>query len=343
MYTEIYPLPKEKTKKLASYLASEQFDTRQPDCFKASPMWEKLTKNTFTAVNPGGVFLNSGHNYINPHYKDTLLNKLILYVLKISPIVKLLRLIRGITEGLLDRQNAFIKLSAKKTFESLNDCQYAQKYINFTPSLEKALSYNAIDIYSAVENIAHIKRTIHDRKLSDKLFFLEIGAGAGMTTLGLLETYPRARAIICDLPETIAVAYTLMSFFSKRNLKLMLPNEFEGDIDAVDADVLFIVPDQLPVLKPGSVDIFINSCSMQEMQIEVITHYFREIARLGKQHSIFYCKNYDHSRQKYQSFKDYPWDMLGKTLYEGIAPFCTNQFPMDGLKHLIKIVEVNNK
>ncbi|MFH0886771.1 MAG: methyltransferase, partial [bacterium] len=223
MYTEIFPLDKKYRDQLSHYLCSQTVQEHLPEEFASSAFWDVLRNTTYVAVSHQGAVVHSGHNFMRPPQYQKIRNFLA-RCLKIKLISKVVEKINTITHDLLLRHNHLQKLASARNFRFLSECSYAGKYQCLTASLEKALPYNSIAVHGAAENISYIIHTVEGCfPIQKKFIFFELGAGAGNTTLALLDKYPSSRAIICDLPETIAAAYTFISYFSEKSLKMVLP------------------------------------------------------------------------------------------------------------------------
>lgn len=190
MFREIFELDKESRRRLQSFLSSETFQQDEPDHFKPSKMWTNLKKQTFTAINQNGVLIQSGHNFLRyyPRFKNFVYKSLC----KSAFFYRVIQKINLATSYFLNDYNYFNKAESFIFFENLKKCPYAgpEVFQSQTPSLIKALEYNPVSIHGAIENISYISKAIKDNiKISKGLTFFELGAGAGFTTLGLLERY----------------------------------------------------------------------------------------------------------------------------------------------------------
>lgn len=214
----------------------------------------------------------------------------------------------------------------------------------FPSILNEAMHYNTSKVYDTLENYFYVLNFLKNNK-EDRLIFFELGAGAGLTSLALIDTFLGSKVIICDLPESICVGYVLISHFSKGKFRIVLPNEIDivDDIFRKDKfDILFLTPNQVWKIPDQSVDVCINVHSMQEMDLDTINDYFSLIKRIGKNGSIFYCKNLKQSKQyRKTNFDDYPWHMMGGELFYGIAPFASRQYP-EGGEIKVKIVRIRD-
>jgi hypothetical protein len=135
---------------------------------------------------------------------------------------------------------------------------------------------------------------------------VEIGAGFGGLARLLKLAFPELRLVLLDLPEASAIqTYFLNEAFPQ--------SRFLYAEDAVD---LLALPESgfdfaiLPgsagrMLAPSSVDVFVNTRSMMEMDLGVIEDYFAVVQRATREGGRFYCVN---RLAKVSRLADYPFD-----------------------------------
>jgi putative sugar O-methyltransferase len=131
------------------------------------------------------------------------------------------------------------------------------------------------------------KREAESANLSS---ILEIGGGYG--TLGeiLLKSNPDGFYVNVDIPPVAAVStYYLQQVFGKENV---LTYTESRDLDVIDLDVLkarykavVLCPWQLPKLI-GTVDLFANFMSFQEMEPDVVSNYINYVQPLVSGHVL---------------------------------------------------------
>ena len=207
------------------------------------------------------------------------------------------------------------------------------------PIMEEPLKYNESKVYDSIENVFFIKKYFDRNRLQGT--FLELGAGAGLTSLLLLDQIPNSKVIICDLPVTMCAGYTLLSHFAKERYRIILPHEVTQQVLRTRSfDVGFITPNQTDLIDDKSIDGVINVHSMQEMEMDTVTNYFRLIKRILRKDAIFYCKNLDESMQFTDNkIDDYPWDSLGTTVFDGIAEYANHVYIKGDRTIRVKIVK----
>ncbi|OGW71746.1 MAG: hypothetical protein A3J72_01545 [Nitrospirae bacterium RIFCSPHIGHO2_02_FULL_40_19] len=337
MYQEFYNLRETETKKLLKWIGSEAYLSRLNNFYKPSEYWQDLKRRTFVGINTENVLLYSGHNFTYSVTSNKKKYQLLTPLAKIKLFRKLVNKIYLMLFNLKTYLDNYEKFDSKNIFRKY----YTEEIPEWA---SKIMNYNAPKVYDTLENRHHLLQ--HFKKTISPIIF-ELGAGAGLTSLALLNELPNAKIIICDLPETISVAYVLISYFSKRNLKILLPSDLDkcnGNLSEAikENDLLFITPNQIEMVPDNSIDLAINVHSMQEMDLSTITNYFHLLQRVGSKGSIFFCKNLKCSKQyDTTQIEKYPWHMFGKLIYEEVAPYASQRYP-EGGNIIIKIVEIKS-
>lgn len=119
---------------------------------------------------------------------------------------------------------------------------------------------------------------------------LELGPGYGRTAFVFLALQPGCRYILVDIPPALYVAQRyLSSVFPQRRCFRFRPfdNFAEVEREFLDADIVFLTPNQLELLPDKSVDLFLNISSLHEMRMDQIEYYFTEIERLTRKYFYF--------------------------------------------------------
>jgi putative sugar O-methyltransferase len=141
---------------------------------------------------------------------------------------------------------------------------------------------------------------------------LELGAGYGRTAFAY-ERLVRSggRYIIADIPPALYVAerYLSSQFPGKKVFAYRPFSSYELVRDEFEAsDISFLLPNQLPLLPPKSVDLFVNISSFHEMRMDQIAYYFGEVDRLTR--GLFYFKEWKLSTIPFENVQiretDYP-------------------------------------
>ena len=149
---------------------------------------------------------------------------------------------------------------------------------------------------------------------------MELGAGYGRTAFVFLKLLPSIKYIIVDIPPALAIAEKyLSSQFPSKNIFRFKPflsySEIESEFNR--ADIIFLLPNQIYLLPPKIVDLFINISSLHEMKLSQIDYYFNLIDNLTN--GFLYLKQWKISRIPYENIiiaeKDYPIRKNWKQIY----------------------------
>jgi putative sugar O-methyltransferase len=189
-------------------------------------------------------------------------------------------------------------------------------------------SYRASDLGNPYRSLvdgmelnSHDLRSIHDAwrifnlykdRRDEALLIVDIGAGLGALLEKLKKLFPRARFVSLDLPEVNAVqTYFLGKSFPKA--RFLTYSDFMADpssLNGSDFDFAILPGWCIDQLAEKSVDLFINTRSMMEMNLEIISFYFEHIHRAVQTNGGFYCVNrYEKSTVGVPiRIKDYPFD-----------------------------------
>jgi hypothetical protein len=108
----------------------------------------------------------------------------------------------------------------------------------------------------------------------------EIGGGFGGFAYFLLSTPGRYRYVDFDLPEILLVQqYYLLSAFPEKKFLLYGEQQVEFGRDLESNDVMLMPNFELPNLPDNSVDFFINTGSLSEMDYATVEEYIAQITR----------------------------------------------------------------
>jgi len=111
---------------------------------------------------------------------------------------------------------------------------------------------------------------------------LELGGGYGRVAWVFLEEFPGVRYVMCDIPPALGVAqqYLTTLFPDRRTFRF---RHFDSHAEVADelaeARLVFLTPNQLEILEPLGVDLFINISSLHEMRPEQIAYYLGQVDR----------------------------------------------------------------
>lgn len=124
-----------------------------------------------------------------------------------------------------------------------------------------------------------------------RLTAVEIGPGTGLLALAIKQLLPNSALVLVDLPETLA--------FSSIFLTMVLPEKRFLFLDGFDRepdswqkyDFILITPEAARRLPSASIDLALNTDSMQEMELPAIREYFTLLRRLLRPPALFYSSN----------------------------------------------------
>ncbi len=140
---------------------------------------------------------------------------------------------------------------------------------------------------------------------------IELGAGYGRLAWVFLTVLHDVRYLVVDIPPALAIAEQYLStLFADR--RVFGFRHFDSYADVADelqaAQLVFLTPNQLDLLPPQQVDLFVNVSSLHEMRPDQIEHYFDAIGThcAGR----FYTKQWQRSINEFDdlvvSHDDYP-------------------------------------
>jgi len=350
MYTSFWKVKPYESEELRRYMCSSLYREETDEQYAASGYWADLCRRTFVALNGDVVMLRSGHRFIaettldNRSLGGKVRNGLIRMGSRTGTLLGVLARVHSYIGRSLEaaeemkRRRLYREIVARLRFPG----ESSQRGREVVPGiLSEAVRYNESKVYDSIENISYIERVVETN--ASPQVFLEIGAGAGLTSLLLIDRVRNSRVVICDLPVTICVGYTLACFFGRsRNLRVLLPHQVSKEVLNTDLfEIALITPDQLGLLGVSSVDGIINVHSMQEMRIDTIRSYFRLIGRVGKERGFFFCKNLERSRQYGDTImENYPWEILGEIIVDDVAEYATAAYAGGREAVRIRIVRV---
>jgi hypothetical protein len=181
---------------------------------------------------------------------------------------------------------------------------------------------------------AHYVNLIHPHAPRHRVRYLEIGAGTGYLA-ALMRSMYGFRIIIVDLPEIIPFSYLYLTrLFPAADV--WLPQEVQGGrAFPLDADLVFLTPDQAGLIPDRSIDFAANTASFGEMLPPVIDRYFRLLRRTLTSNGLFFTANRvekhmspshaERGANTEQSipvrFEDYPWRPADRDIF-----FCPSRF-----------------
>ncbi|MDP2709981.1 MAG: putative sugar O-methyltransferase [Solirubrobacteraceae bacterium] len=123
---------------------------------------------------------------------------------------------------------------------------------------------------------------------------LELGGGYGRVAWAFLEEFPDCRYILCDIPPALAIAQQYITTLFPRRPTFRF-RHFDSHDEVADelaaAQIVFLTPNQLELLEPLGVSLFVNISSLHEMRPEQIAHYLGQVDR--HTNGFFYSKQWE--------------------------------------------------
>lgn len=154
---------------------------------------------------------------------------------------------------------------------------------------------------------------------------LELGGGYGRVAWVFLEEFPQTRYVLCDIPPALAIAqeYLTTLFPQRRTFRFRhFAAHAEVAEELADAQIAFLTPNQLDLLEPLGVSLFVNISSLHEMRPEQIAHYLGQVDRHTD--GFFYTKQWETWHNPDDDVvvdrASYPIPPRWRTVYEGTHP-----------------------
>jgi putative sugar O-methyltransferase len=156
---------------------------------------------------------------------------------------------------------------------------------------------------------------------------VEIGGGYGGLARAIKKTYRSLKYVLLDLPEANAIqTYYLKKCFPDGE-HLYASDVYEKtrvNPEEQNFDFLVLPGPFIEKLPADSVDLFINTRSMMEMNLETVSFYFEHMHRQLRPGGAFYCIN---RYEKKTRLKDYPFDENWYLSYSSPWPSTIDQNP----------------
>lgn len=153
-----------------------------------------------------------------------------------------------------------------------------------------------------------------------------IGDGYGYVTTLTKRMFPEKTVICVNLGKMLIfdVICCELNFDSHNSSNTAYLARESGDIeDSNNGGIYFLEAENCHLLRGLPISLFINICSMQEMDMDVIKDYF-SIMRSSSVESYFYSCNRVEKKFKDGScisFNEYPWSENDKILIDEICPW----------------------
>ena len=190
--------------------------------------------------------------------------------------------------------------------------------VNFRGRLvSQDLANSLMELYAITE--------IQRPALTEYFTVCELGAGYGRNAFVFLKAFSNCKYIIVDIPPALYVSQAYLSEVlpEKRIMRFKDFTNFEEIREEYEkSDLIFLLPHQAQLLKPKSVEYFVNISSFHEMTFLQIEAYFALVDRLTC--GYFYMKQWRnfHNLKDGITVKqtDYPCKDDWKRLYTRTSP-----------------------
>tara|TARA_B100001245_G_C22861883_1_gene414433 strand:- start:30 stop:1058 length:1029 start_codon:yes stop_codon:yes gene_type:complete len=313
-------------KRFKNFLISDVFE--QPEDAK-SGYWEDYTKKINVIIKDSTLLIQGkAGNYI-PSKKYTLqffMNRTKSFMEKIIN-----------KNSFMSYEKAFNKVMGEKEIPAYQQIEFDYDKIIAKNILECKkifpFKYNLNKHYIRSYYYLNVLSSYID--LSKSKFIVEIGAGNG-NLLSILKYHFSPKCIInIDLPETLTISIPfLKDLFPEA--KILFPNEINEKINLENLqkyDFIFLTPNQISKLDESLFDLFINTTSLQEMNMSQIQKYINLIQKIGKNGSFFFNANRvekaphdgpkteEYRNIKPTRFAEYPFFENNKVLFLEICRF----------------------
>jgi putative sugar O-methyltransferase len=148
--------------------------------------------------------------------------------------------------------------------------------------------------------LAHVFEILKHTELdvNGEYLFVDLGAGNGNFIKLLLKIFPNSKAIIFDIPITLVFSsYYLIKNFPDKHIGL------HSDIKEISCgleqyDIICLPHFRIEELPVNSVDMFLNTGSLSEMNENAALHYLSIIKKTVKVGGYFYTYNVFHTQKK---------------------------------------------
>lgn len=149
---------------------------------------------------------------------------------------------------------------------------------------------------------------------------LEIGGGYGRNAHVILTLNPHIKMVMVDIFPALYISQQYLSSIFK-NKKIFKAKHFSdfGQVEEelTEADIIFLLPNQLDMIPDQFFDLSFNISSFGEMTIKQIEKYFHQLNRLTRQY--FYMKQWNISKNPFDNIElnknDYPYPKNWQQIY----------------------------
>ena len=144
---------------------------------------------------------------------------------------------------------------------------------------------------------------LSEKNKEKKFFVCDIGGGYGALAHRIKKSFPDAVCLLFDLPEQNYISNYYLKKLNPKAKVLDLENLMKlksvksldslqiKKIDLISYDYIILPGYLIKQLPNNFIDVFVNTRSFMEMNIETVNFYFSHIHRIINKTGIFYCVN----------------------------------------------------
>lgn len=298
---------------LLNILLSDQKKVR--DIYKPGKYWEKKSLSAVREFRNNGItdFRSSnGNNTVGAAFGDgkiidgrriiettSLSNRIGLFIINHTPLKKLfewqVNRTKEFYNELMNHNKDYLARLKPQRFSELikkwkinNSINFGCDSISKFEQKEYSTHYLCLlDTIDNVENISSLKQ-IHS--------MIEIGPGFGANLHLIEQNYPNIRKfILIDIVPNLCVVTEYLKSIYKDSVISYLSTRKMHEIKFKDDESLeiFIIPPWEIEKISSQIEVFWNSNSFVEMNVEIIKNYAKNFARIGTKNSIYIFTSYD--------------------------------------------------
>jgi putative sugar O-methyltransferase len=204
------------------------------------------------------------------------------------------------------------------------------------PWFGRRLSYDYLRALYHLHSIAPFVLDDNNRG-RQRLVALEIGPGTGLLALALRQLVPNSTIVLVDLPEILPFSCVLLSLAFPLARFYML-GENEGRlVDPERYDFICLTPSTAADLPSESIDLAVNTDSMQEMEAEAIGAYFGLLRRVLRPPRLFYSSNRIEKwiGGRATRLADYPYEPRDRHLFSRLNAFMQTRWVWRKIRYRI--------
>ena len=163
---------------------------------------------------------------------------------------------------------------------------------------------------------------LSEKKKNKNFFVCDIGGGYGALAHRIKKNFPNAVCLLFDLPEQNYISNYYLKKLNPAAKVLDLENLMRlknvtsldtlniKEIDLLKYDYIILPGYLIKQLASNTVDVFVNTRSFMEMNIETVNFYFSQIHRTINKTGLFYCVNRYKKKTSGDTikFKNFPLD-----------------------------------